>query len=177
VSAFGDIVIRPAAAADATAIAVIYNHYVRESIATFEEDPVNDGEIARRISDVQRSSLPWLVAERDDSVIGYAYAVPWRGRSAYRFSAEITSYLAPDQTGRGIGAQLYTRLFQILEERGLHAVLGGISLPNPASVALHEKFGMRKVAHFSEVGFKFGHWIDVGFWERLLAKREIPDSI
>lgn len=175
-NAHGEAVIRPVAAADAAAVAVIYNHYVRESIATFEEEPVADGEIARRIVDVQRVSLPWLVAERDDSVVGYAYAVPWRGRSAYRFSAEITSYLAPDQTGRGIGAQLYTGLFQILEARGLHAVLGGISLPNPASVALHEKFGMKKVAHLHQVGFKFGRWIDVGFWQRLLATQEIPDS-
>ena len=176
-NAHGATVIRPVTAADAAAIAVIYNHYVRESIATFEEEPVADGEIARRIADVHRSSLPWLVAERDGSVVGYAYAVPWRARVAYRFSAEITNYLAPDQTGRGIGSQLYTELFQLLEARGLHAVLGGISLPNPASVALHEKFGMKKVAHLHQVGFKFGRWIDVGFWQRLLATQEIPDSI
>ena len=81
---------------------------------------------------------------------------------------EVTVYVAPGHAGRGIGSRLYGELFPILKTRGIHAVIGGIALPNEASVALHEKFGMRKVAHFEEVGFKFDRWIDVGYWQRTL---------
>jgi phosphinothricin acetyltransferase len=111
------------------------------------------------------------VAEEAGRVVGYAYATRWRARAAYRYSSEITVYLAHDVGGRGIGTLLYGRLFPLLEARGLHAIMGGIALPNEASVRLHERFGMRKVAHFHEVGFKFGRWIDVGFWQRVLAAR------
>ena len=159
------IKIRPADDRDAESIATIYNFYVAQSAVTFEEEPVSVGEIARRISEVQLASLPWLAAEKDGQVLGYAYATPWKSRSAYRFSVEITIYLADGQGGRGIGSALYAELFALLKARGIHAVIGGIALPNGASVALQEKFGMSKVAHFKEVGFKFGRWIDVGYWE------------
>ena len=124
--------------------------------------------MSRRIDEVRSASLPWLIAEEGGQVVGYAYARPWHSRSAYRFSAEIAVYLAADRTGRGIGSQLYDRLFPILQARGIHAAMGGIALPNAASVALHEKFGLRKVAQFQEVGFKFDRWIDVGYWQRRL---------
>ena len=124
--------------------------------------------MARRIGDVQFASLPWLVAEEQRQVAGYAYAAPWKTRSAYRFSVEITVYLAPANVGRGIGSLLYRHLFGTLQTLGVHAVIGGIALPNPASVALHEKFGLEKVAYFPQVGFKFNRWIDVGYWERIL---------
>ncbi len=97
-----------------------------------------------------------------------AYAVLWKARSAYRFSVEITVYVAPGMAGRGIGSMLYSHLFAALQPLGVHAVIGGIALPNEASIALHEKFGMEKVAHFQQVGFKFNRWIDVGYWERIL---------
>ena len=86
----------------------------------------------------------------------------------YRFSVEVTVYVAPGHAGRGIGSTLYGELFPMLKTLGIRAVIGGIALPNEASVALHEKFGMRKVAHFGEVGFKFDRWIDVGYWQRTL---------
>lgn len=168
----GSTTIREAAASDASAIAVIYNHYVAETVVTFEEEPVPVAEIVRRIEEVQSASLPWLVAELEGDVVGYAYARPWHARSAYRFSAEITVYLAPARTGRGIGSNLYGELFPILRARRVHAVMGGIALPNEASVALHEKFGLRKVAQFEEVGFKFDRWIDVGYWQRTLQPVE-----
>jgi phosphinothricin acetyltransferase len=158
--------IRDAAASDAEAIASVYNHYVAETVVTFEEEPVPAAEIARRVAEVRSAALPWLVADEDGLVVGYAYGRPWNPRSAYRFSAEITVYLAPGYVGRGIGSRLYEELFRILRARRIHAVLGGIALPNDASVALHEKFGLRKVAHFAEVGFKLGRWIDVGYWQR-----------
>jgi phosphinothricin acetyltransferase len=135
---------------------------------TFEEEALPPSEIAQRIKVVWSASLPWLVAEVGGQVAGYAYASKWHGRSAYRFSTEITVYVAPAHVGRGIGSKLYGQLFPILRDRGIHAVIGGIALPNEASVALHEKFGLEKVAHFREVGYKFDRWIDVGYWQRIL---------
>lgn len=163
--------IREVIASDATAVAAIYNHFVTATVVTFEEQTVSDTEMLRRIEEVRSSMLPWLVAEEGGRVVGYASASPWKSRSGYRFSAEITVYVAPGEGGRGIGSALYGALFPMLQARGVHAVIGGIALPNDASVALHEKFGMRKVAHFKETGFKQGRWIDVGYWERILEAR------
>jgi phosphinothricin acetyltransferase len=157
--------IRPAESSDADPIATIYNRFIRESVFTFEEEPISADEVERRMSEVSAASLPWVVVEQGGHVIGYAYAAPWKSRSAYRFSVETTIYLAEGHAGRGIGAALYSELFASLKSRGIHAVIGGIALPNAASVALHEKLGMSKVAHFEDVGFKFNRWIDVGYWE------------
>jgi L-amino acid N-acyltransferase YncA len=162
----GVMTIRAAETGDAAVIAAVYNHYVEQTTVTFEEEPVLDAEMARRIEDGRSESLPWLVAEEAGRVVGYASSRKWKSRSAYRFSAEITVYVAPGHARRGVGSSLYSRLFPILQARGIHAVIGGIALPNEASVALHEKFGMRKIAHFPEVGFKFNRWIDVGYWQR-----------
>ena len=161
--------IRTATPRDAETLASIYNHYVRETIVTFEEEPVSPETFSRRIEDVLASSFPWLVAIEEGSAVGSAYATPWKPRSGYRFSVEVTVYVAPGCAGRGIGSALYRELFSVLEARGVHAAIGGIALPNDASIALHEKFGMRKVAHFEQVGFKFGRWIDVGYWERVFG--------
>jgi L-amino acid N-acyltransferase YncA len=160
--------IRPATPSDAEAIAAIYNYYVTQTIVTFEEETVAPSEMLRRMEEVQLASLPWLVGEVDGRVAGYAYAGKWKGRSGYRFSAEVTVYLDPAHLGRGLGSRLYDRLFEILRSCGTHAIMGGIALPNTASVALHEKFGLEKVAHFKAVGFKFDRWIDVGYWQRIL---------
>src|SRR5262249_55069172 len=146
----------------------IYNHYVRTTAITFEEEEVAATEVARRIGDVAAASLPWLVAERDGAVVGYAYATQWHGRSAYRFSVEITVYVDTRHTRLGVGARLYDALLPMLRERGIHAVLACISLPNEPSIALHERFGLVKIGHFEETGFKFDRWIDVGYWQRLL---------
>lgn len=160
--------IRVATAADADHIAEIYNHYIANTVVTFEEEPVAANEMCRRIDEVFGASLPWLVAESAGRVIGYAYATKWKARSAYRFSVETTVYLAYGLGKLGLGSRLYEELFRLLKEQGIHAAIGGIALPNDASVALHEKFGMHKVAHFEQVGFKFGKWVDVGYWERFL---------
>ncbi len=159
-----DIAVRAAEPGDAPAITDIYNHYVRTSIITFEEEPVTAVEIARRIAEVQSEPLPWLVADRLGEVAGYAYATRWKNRTAYRFSVEVTVYVASECSGCGIGSLLYSRLLPILQAQHIHAAISGIALPNEASVALHEKFGFRKVAQFQEVGFKFDRWIDVGYW-------------
>ena len=160
--------IRTATAEDAGALASIYNHYVAHTVVTFEEEPVAAGEMRRRMEEVFASSLPWLVAEFEGRIGGYAYATKWKARSAYRFSVETTVYLADGLGKQGLGTRLYDELFRRLKGQGIHAAIGGIALPNDASVALHEKFGMRKVAHFEQVGFKFGKWVDVAYWERLL---------
>jgi phosphinothricin acetyltransferase len=158
--------IRSATPADADAIAEIYNYYITDTIVTFEEEPLDGSEIARRIESVQRAGLPWLVSDEDGEINGYAYATQWKDRIGYRTSVETTVYLVKDSTGKGIGSQLYSELFRLLEDKGLHSAIGGIALPNPGSVALHEKFGMKKVAEFEEVGTKFGKWINVGYWQR-----------
>lgn len=157
--------IRAAEPADCQAVAAIYNHYIAKTVVTFEEQEVSGDEVRRRLGDVRDASLPWLVAEVDGVVVGYAYASKWNGRCAYRRSAEVTVYLSPTHQGRGLGSRLYEALFRALRARGMHTALAGIALPNEASVALHVKFGMEKVAHFREVGFKFGRWIDVGYWQ------------
>ena len=158
--------IRAASASDAEAIARIYNHHIRTGVATFEEQDVTTQDMGSRMAKVTALLLPWLVAESSGAVIGYAYAGKWRERSAYRFAAESSVYLDPRIAGKGIGTQLYGDLLQRLREnKALHTVIGGIAQPNAPSVALHERLGFTKVAHFKEVGFKFGRWIDVAYWQ------------
>jgi len=164
--------IRTATTADAAAICAIYNHYVLETTITFEEAAVTPVEMEARIQaalvEETLQPLPWLVWEDSATIQGFAYASKWKGRCAYRHSAEVTVYLDPTSTGRGLGSRLYEALLMELRQRSFHAVIGGIALPNPASIALHEQLGFRKVAHFEQVGRKFGRWIDVGYWQLLL---------
>ena len=162
------VTVREAATGDADAIARIYNHYVAESIVTFEESPVSSADMTQRILEIRDDGLPWLVAELGDGVAGYAYASKWKGRCAYRYATEITVYLGMESQGQGVGSLLYMQLFDKLRQRGMHTVIAGIALPNAASVALHEKMGLEKVAHFREVGRKFDRWIDVGYWQATL---------
>lgn len=160
--------IRLTTTTDAAMIATIYNHYVSSSTITFEEHIVGTDEMAQRIASVS-AQLPWYVFERDSQILGYAYATPWRARSAYRYSVESTVYVAHDGVGQGIGRQLYNTLIEELRRRQLQVVIGGIAQPNEASVALHERLGFEKVAMFKRVGRKFDQWIDVGYWELQLG--------
>lgn len=161
--------LRDAIPDDADAIVAIYNHFIDHTVISFEEETVCAAAMRQRIADVRDSGLPWLVALVDGRVAGYAYATKWRVRAAYRFSVESSVYLAPGCAGQGLGAALYAQLIARLRDAGVHLVIGGIALPNPASVALHEKMGYKKVAHFAEVGRKFGRWIDVGYWQLALS--------
>lgn len=160
--------LRHATPTDAAAIAAIYNYYITDTIVTFEEEPLSPGEMGRRISLTTGDGFPWLVWVEDGRVLGYAYAGRWKTRRSYRHSAEATVYLDRTATGRGIGTRLYTAVIAALKEMNLHVVIGGVALPNPASEALHDRLGFRKTAHFHEVGWKFGRWIDVGYWELIL---------
>jgi L-amino acid N-acyltransferase YncA len=159
--------IRPATSADAAAICDIYNHYVLTTSISFELEPVSVAEMAQRIDDIS-AQFPWLVCQEQERILGYAYASKWKPRKAYEHSVESSIYLASGSGGKGIGVQLYQTLFGLLKERAVHAVIGGIAMPNAASVALHEKMGFVKVAHFNQVGKKFDQWIDVGYWQLLL---------
>jgi L-amino acid N-acyltransferase YncA len=152
---------------DAKQICSIYNYHVTNTIVTFEEELVTESEMQQRIVTISLK-YPWFVYEEEDSIAGYAYASQWRTRSAYRYAAESTVYLHEDFKGKGIGTALYVRLIEEMKTRSFHSLIGGISLPNNASIALHEKLHFKKVAHFEQVGFKFNHWIDVGYWELLL---------
>lgn len=160
--------LRQACSADAAAIAAIYNHYVLHSAVSFEELAVAAEEMAARIAGVQQQGLPWLVAELNGRVAGYCYATPWKPRAAYRYSVEVTVYVAESAQGQGLGFALYQQLFTRLKAAGYHAALGGIVQPNPASVALHEKCGMTRVALLPDIGFKFGQWHSVGYWQMQL---------
>ena len=162
------LIVRAALAADSAQIAEIYNHFVLTSTITFEEQPVSTEELARRIAEIQANGLPWLVAARGEQIVGFAYANKWKTRAAYRFSTEVTVYVRDGLGQSGIGSRLYADLFAALKSLGAHAVIGGVALPNDASLRLHEKFGFKKVAHFNEVGFKFNRWIDVTYWQLIL---------
>ena len=159
--------IRPVQLSDAAALVDIYNPFIRDTIITFEEDEISADEMAARIAKVT-AMFPWLVWEEDGVVLGYAYGSTWRTRHAYRFAVETTIYLGPGGQGKGIGSRLYEALMVELKERGFHSALGCLALPNEPSVRLHEKLGFRKVGHMQEAGWKFGAWVDVGFWERML---------
>ena len=159
--------IRAASVTDAEQVAAIYNFYVENTVVTFEEVPVTAAQMAERITRLT-AEYPWLVYERGGIVAGYAYAGRWHERSAYRWSVETSVYLDRKQLRQGLGTRLYEALLGILRERQYHSACGGIALPNGASVALHEKFGFRKAAHYHSIGYKFDRWIDVGFWQLIL---------
>jgi phosphinothricin acetyltransferase len=159
--------IRPVQTSDAARLAEIYNHYVLTSTISFEEQPVSATSMETRIGETTKTGC-WFVYEQNDRVVGYAYFGPWKARSAYRFSAECTAYVDAGCLRLGIGRALYTALLKAAEAKGLHRLIAGIALPNERSQGLHESFGFRKVAHFTEVGFKMGRWVDVGYWERCL---------
>lgn len=164
--------IRSATVEDAVRIADIYNPYVANTAISFEESPVTPQEMAARIRKVQAADLPWLVAEHEGVAVGYAYATKWKERHAYRFSVECTVYASTHFKGKGVGRALYGVLFPALKQAGCHAVIAGIALPNPSSIRLHEHIGMSKVAHYPQVGFKFGQWHDVGNWQIVLSSSQ-----
>ncbi|MBU0927071.1 MAG: GNAT family N-acetyltransferase [Spirochaetes bacterium] len=159
--------IRDALASDAEAIIRIYNPYVVGTTITFEETPVGADEMRNRIAK-NGDEYAWLVYEGDGRVLGYAYASRWRERCAYRSSVESTVYVEEGARGRGIGRALYEALLERLRAKAVHVVIGGIAMPNERSVGLHEALGFERVANFPEVGYKFGRWIDVGYWAKKL---------
>jgi len=155
---------------DVAQVCDIYNHYIKNTIITFEEVPLSVAEMQARI-EAYTKLYPWFVCCEGSSVVGYAYASKWKERAAYRNTAESTVYVRESLEGKGYGKALYAALLESLEQLNCHVVLGCIALPNEASVGLHEHFGFKNVAHFSEVGLKFGRWVDVGYWQKLGGSR------
>ena len=154
---------------DAEQLTAIYNYYIETSGVTFEEDKIASSEMRSRIAKINvKNNFPFLVYEEEGQIKGYAYATTFRERVAYRFTVESTVYVAKEHFSKGIGRILYADLLDELKKGDYHSVIGVITLPNEPSVRLHESFGFKKVGHFTEVGYKFEQWMDVGFWELLL---------
>lgn len=160
---------------DAEAVAAIYRPSVETSVASFEEDPPSARVMGERI-EATLAWTPWLVAEHPSSgaVVGYAYAGRHRERAGYRWSVDISSYIAAEARGRGIGRLLYDELLRILHRQGFVNVYAAITLPNPASLALHEAIGMRRIGIYERVGYKFGAWHDVAWYGLRLADPTEP---
>jgi len=159
--------IRHASVEDSFAIVAIYNWYIVNTYFTFEEAQLEVKEISRRIAKADEQS-PWLVLLEENQVVGFACAVPWKQRAAYRFSRETSIYLQQDKLGMGRGARLYQQLIDEIRETPIHVLIAGIAQPNPGSVALHEKMGFRKIGQFQELGKKFDHFIDIAYWQLTL---------
>lgn len=158
--------IREVNAKDAEEMTDIYNYFIRETVITFEEEEISSNDMLSRIEKIARDGFPWFVAlDQKNKLIGYAYATKWRERFAYRYSVEVAVYLDPAAQGNGVGSEMFSVLLKSLKSIGIKRALGAITIPNEASIALHEKFGFKKVAHFDKVGLKFGQWLDVGFWQ------------
>jgi phosphinothricin acetyltransferase len=164
------VAIRLANVSDAAAIAAIYQPYVESSRVSFEEAPPDPTEMARRMAGPLH---PWLVVENDGQVIGYASSSPYHRRPAYRWTVETSIYLASEAHGRGIGRELLAKLIAILTQQGFVTAIAAIALPNPSSVALHERLGFAPAGTYRGVGFKLGQWTDVSLWQRDLAPRTI----
>lgn len=160
--------IRLATPADAAVIAAIYAPYVTETAASFELAAPDATEMTRRIRDTGEL-YPWLVAEREGEVVGYAYGTRHRARPAYQWSTEVSVYVRRSGHRRGIGRALYLPLLDLLRLQGYVNAYAAITLPNPGSVAFHEALGFRAFAAFRAVGFKHGAWHDVGWYLRLLS--------
>jgi phosphinothricin acetyltransferase len=166
------VLIRPATADDAAAIAAVYAPYVTDTVVSFEAEPPDAVEVLRRMT--ARPVLPWLVAEEAGTIVGFAYASGHRARDGYRWAADCSVYLDGAHRGRGIGRALYDALLPMVRDLGYVTLHAGIALPNDASVALHERLGFRPVGVYRHVGYKHGAWHDVGWWQLLL--REPPES-
>lgn len=161
--------IRLASPRDAENLHEIYAPLVRDTAVSFELEPPTVAEMRRRVEETL-ARFPWLVCEDNGEVLGYAYAGAHRARPAYQWSVDVSVYVHPGVRRSGIGAAVYTSLFALLALQGFYHAFAGITLPNPASVGLHESLGFRSVGVYRSVGFKLARWHDVGWWQ--LSLRE-----
>lgn len=168
--------IRLATPDDAPALAGIYRPAVVDNATSFELKPPDGGEMARRAAAILQRT-PWLVYERGGAVLGYAYGGTHRERPAYQWSMEVSAYVHQDYYQQGIGRALYTSLFSALAVQGFRNAFAGITLPNDASVALHVAVGFTPIGIYRGIGYKFGAWHDVGWFERPLAPRIVDPPL
>jgi len=159
------MVVRMALRSDFEQITTIYNYYINQTVITFEEDEVSSKEMIKRFEKIKDTNLPWIVAEENGVILGYAYAHFWHERSAYRFTVEPSIYLDNKSTGNGVGKILYKKLIDQLKSLEIKNALSLITVPNDASIGLHKKLGFEKVGHLPDVGFKFEKWLSVEFWQ------------
>ncbi|MCB0807356.1 MAG: N-acetyltransferase [Bacteroidales bacterium] len=152
---------------DAADICSIYNYYIKNSIATFDESPMTPEEIALKIKKTT-ARYPWLVFELENSVGGFCYAFEWKSRPAYKLTVETTVYVANEYRESGIGKALLSSLLKMLKEYNFRNALGSIALPNEKSISLHEHLGYKKLGIIQKAGIKFGKEIDVGLWQKRL---------
>lgn len=162
-------------ARDAAACAAIYAPFVRDTAVSFEEEPPQAADMAERIARTLPTH-PWLVAEGAGAVAGFAYASPHRARAGYRWAADVAVYVDPKAHRSGVGRELYTALLGLLRRQGLHTACAGITLPNAASVGLHEALGFRPVGIYRGIGWKAGAWRDVGWWQLALTSGDGPPA-
>jgi L-amino acid N-acyltransferase YncA len=153
---------------DAAACAAIYAPHVEDAPTSFEEAAPSQEQMAARIEETA-ATHPWLVAEEAGEVVGFAYACRHRARPAYRWAVDVSVYVADEHNGKGRGRQLYAALLEELRERRFRVACAGITLPNEASVALHEGFGFEPVGVYRGIGWKAGAWRDVGWWQLELS--------
>ncbi len=156
--------IRPFDIKDIKVLLDIYNYYVLNTIVTFDIKALSLETFTEKVNHIN-AKYPFIVFEENGNILGYAYGSKWRPKPAYNHTVESTVYVKHGEHGKQIGSKLYAELLSLLKQENYHVVLGGLTLPNEASVKLHEKFGFKQVAHFKEVGKKFDKWLDVGFWQ------------
>ena len=171
-----DALIRLATADDAAAIAGIYGPYVTDTPVSFEEEPPGADEMARRMAGDGSGLYPWLVAEAEGRVVGFASSSPFRTRPAYRWTVETGVYLDPRAQGRGLGRALMEQMLELLTRQGFTTVVAGVTLPNDPSLALHQKLGFAPTATYRDTGFKLGEWRTVQVFARELAPRSTPPA-
>lgn len=167
-----DVAIRLANLGDAAGVLSIYAPYCEATSVTFEIAAPTEEQMRERIVSVT-ANYPWLVAEVQGRIVGYVYATRFRERAGYRWTAEVAVYIAADTHRRGLGKAMYTSLFAILRVQGYAKAIAGITVPNPASVRLHESLGFVQTGTFPGVGHKDGKWLDVGWWQLQLQ----PESV
>jgi L-amino acid N-acyltransferase YncA len=166
-------VIRLATAHDAEGVQRIYAPIVQDTVISFELDPPSVAEIRQRIVDTL-THWPWLVCEHDGEVIGYAYAGKYRVRPAYQWSVDVSVYIHERIHRRGVGRGLYSALVRLLVLQGFYNAQAGITLPNAASVGLHEAMGFQAIGVYRKIGYKLGAWHDVGWWQLVLQPHTSP---
>ncbi|MCK6261754.1 N-acetyltransferase family protein [Vibrio sp. ZSDE26] len=156
---------------DLEQLVAIYNHYVESTTISFEEEAISVSTLKERIKRISETGLPWVVAEIEGEVQGYAYASQWNARSAYKYTVEPSIYLSPNSAGKGIGKALYTHLLTTLESNNIKNAIAVIALPNRKSIALHERMGFKKVGEFDRIGIKFGKEVSVSYWQLKLEAK------
>jgi phosphinothricin acetyltransferase len=175
VNSDNSIAIRDVKPDDVETIIEIYAPYILDGWTSFEEEVPDSQEMWERI-EYYSDEYPWLVAEADNRVIGYAYANAYRTRPAYRWTAEVSVYISPEWHGRNVARQLYDAIFGLLQAQNIRQVLAGVTLPNDKSEGFHKKMGFAEIGVYSDVGYKFGKWHSVRWYEKTLNENDPPEE-